>query len=183
MKNTKENIINLIKTNDVGSLTALLKSDKKTWSFYNSANRASFGFGLFRLRQQTALQSRLAWNWNQNAGNPYFALDAREDDVNWCNSLRSGDLQCTVFLRRHILEGLNDYRLALLLKKTAFKNKAYQKMATQLLNDITENAPLSTEPIVGSTISTYDREELWRTDILSLFDKMTEEINVKAQIK
>ncbi len=160
-----------------------LVTDQKKWYFYNSANRASFGFGLFKLRETTNLQGRIAWNWNQNAGNPYFPLDAREDDVNWCNSLRSGDLQCAVFFKRHILEGLNDYRLARLLQKTKFANLVLQKEANQLLKEIKANANVSTEVSPGDEKNYYVNEDRWRNQIFSLFSRMLDDTSVKAKSK
>ncbi|MBC7741475.1 MAG: hypothetical protein H7061_04705, partial [Bdellovibrionaceae bacterium] len=154
-----------------------LKSDQKNWIYYNAADRSSFGFGLFRLRQQTALQARIAWNWNQNAGNPYFALDAREDDINWCNSLKDGQLQCSVFLKRHILEGLNDYRLALLLKTLK------SEKAKIIVKDIELHASISKDPIPGDFDNKYQQEEAWRNQILSLLESMSDEMSVKAKSK
>ncbi|MBC7419474.1 MAG: hypothetical protein H7328_01985 [Bdellovibrio sp.] len=160
-----------------------IKSEQKKWVFYNSANRASFGFGLFKLRETTALQARIAWNWNQNAGNPYFALDAREDDVNWCNSLRDGDLQCSVFLKRHILEGLNDYRLARMLKQTNFKNTVLKAEATRLLAEIKSKADISSEIAPGDLHDHFTQEQKWRNQIFSLLERMVDETKVKAKIK
>lgn len=152
-----------------------LMSTQKNWVYYNFANRRSFGFGMFKLRQQTQLQGRLAWNWNQNAGNPYFALDAREDDINWCNSLRDGQLMCSVFLKRHIQEGLNDYRLALLVQKL--------KPESPILKNILSLKEESKEASPGETKNLYQEDDDLRNQIFLSLEKMTEEIKVKEKIK
>ena len=52
------------------------------------------------------------------AGDPYYALDCREDDYAWCNSSPQGDLIPAVQFER-LREGLDDYRRLLTLKRLA----------------------------------------------------------------
>jgi hypothetical protein len=43
------------------------------------------------------------------AGDPYYALDCREDDYAWCNSSPDGQLIPAIHFE-HLREGLDDYR-------------------------------------------------------------------------
>ena len=90
---------------------------KFPWVFYNTLSRSSVGLGMYRLRRNTDLRGRFLWSWNQNASNPYFAFDGREDDYAWCSSTLEGKLRCSVELDRVVDRGLTDYRVALTLKR------------------------------------------------------------------
>jgi hypothetical protein len=160
-----------------------LQQNKIPWLYYNSANRSSFGFGLAKLKKNTELRGRIAWNWNQNAGNPYFALDAREDDVNWCNSLRDGQLQCTVFLKRHIQEGLNDYRLLLLIENLSYKKLSDRQFAEKIINQIYASAEVSKPISYEKNSPNYTQEELWRNQILRFLEKISKETIVNPKSK
>ncbi len=84
------------------------------WAFYNSANRWTFGEYLYKAVTEFGLKYRLAWHWNIDAGDPYYALDCREDDVAWASPSPDGQLIPSVeFLR--IAAGLNDYRYLITL--------------------------------------------------------------------
>ena len=61
---------------------------------------------------------RLAWHWNVVAGDPYYALDCREDDYSWCNSSPDGQLIPTLLFER-LREGLDDYRMLVTLARLA----------------------------------------------------------------
>jgi hypothetical protein len=50
------------------------------------------------------------------AGDPYYALDCREDDYAWCNSSPAGDLIPSVHFEQ-LREGLDDYRRLLTLTR------------------------------------------------------------------
>jgi hypothetical protein len=58
---------------------------------------------------QFGLKYRLAWHWNAVAGDPYYALDAREDDYAWANATPDKQLVPSVEFAR-ISAGLDDYR-------------------------------------------------------------------------
>jgi hypothetical protein len=91
------------------------------WAFYNGGSRWTFGEFLYKAAKEFNLQYRLAWHWNAVAGDPYYALDSREDDYAWANATPDGQLVLSVeFLR--ISAGLTDYRYLLTLARLA-KNK------------------------------------------------------------
>ncbi len=62
------------------------------WAFYNGGNRWTFGVYMYKAAKQFGMKFRLAWHWNAVAGDPYYALDCREDDYAWCNSSPDGEL-------------------------------------------------------------------------------------------
>jgi hypothetical protein len=64
------------------------------------------------------MKFRLSWHWNVVAGDPYYALDCREDDYAWCNSSPQGELIPSVHFER-LREGLDDYRYTLTLQRLA----------------------------------------------------------------
>jgi hypothetical protein len=99
-----------------------LREHGSDWAFYNLGSRWTFGEHLFKAAQQFGLKYRLAWHWNIVAGDPYYALDSREDDYAWANATPDMQLVPSVeFLR--IAVGLNDYRYLLTLSRLA-KEKA-----------------------------------------------------------
>jgi hypothetical protein len=105
----------------------LLREQKKDWGFYNEGSRWTFGTYLYKAVKQYGLKIRLAWHWNIVAGDPYYALDCREDDFAWALATPEGKLMTSVEFERQIREGLDDYRIMLTLDtlaKKANKQKA-----------------------------------------------------------
>jgi hypothetical protein len=106
------------------------------WAFYNGGNRWTYGVYLYKSVQR-GMKFRLSWHWNATAGDPYYALDCREDDYAWCNSSPDGELIPSVHFER-LREGLDDYRrmrtLARLAKEQAGTPAA--RDAEKLLADI-----------------------------------------------
>ncbi len=88
------------------------------WAFYNGANRWTFGTYMYKAVKQFDMKFRLAWHWNCVAGDPYYALDCREDDYAWCNSTPDGRLVPSVHFER-LREGVDDYRRLLTLARLA----------------------------------------------------------------
>ncbi|MBN2475284.1 MAG: hypothetical protein JXB62_11785 [Pirellulales bacterium] len=88
------------------------------WAFYNGGNRWTYGVYLYKAAKQFDMKFRLSWHWNVVAGDPYYALDCREDDYAWCNSTPDGDLVPAVHFER-LREGLDDYRRMLTLARLA----------------------------------------------------------------
>jgi hypothetical protein len=86
------------------------------WAFYNGANRWTFGTYMYKAVKQFGMKFRVAWHWNNVAGDPYYALDCREDDFAWCNSSPDGELVPSVEFER-LREGLDDYRRLLTLSR------------------------------------------------------------------
>jgi len=100
----------------------LLHDAGSDWAFYNSASRWTYGDYLYKAAKQFDMKFRIAWHWNVVAGDPYYALDCREDDFAWCNATPDGRLVPSVEFER-IAKGLNDYRRLLTLARLA-KEKA-----------------------------------------------------------
>jgi hypothetical protein len=91
------------------------------WAFYNGGNRWTYGTYMYKAAKQYGMKFRLAWHWNVVAGDPYYALDCREDDYAWCNSSPDGRLIPSVEFER-LREGLDDYRRLLTLSRLAREN-------------------------------------------------------------
>lgn len=79
------------------------------WGFYNGGNRWTYGVYMYKAAKEYGMKYRIAWHWNATAGDPYYALDCREDDYAWCNSSPEGELIPSVEFER-LREGLGDYR-------------------------------------------------------------------------
>ena len=77
---------------------------------------------MYKAAKQFGMKFRLSWHWNVVAGDPYYALDCREDDYAWCNAGPNGELLPSVHFER-LREGLGDYRRMLTLDRLA-KEKA-----------------------------------------------------------
>ncbi len=88
------------------------------WAFYNGGNRWTFGTYMYKAAKQFGMKFRLSWHWNAVAGDPYYALDCREDDFAWCNSSPDGTLIPSVEFER-LREGLDDYRRLITLERLA----------------------------------------------------------------
>ena len=100
------------------ALVNRLRSSGAVWAFYNEGSRWTFGEYLFKAAKEFNLQYRLTWHWNIVAGDPYYALDSREDDYAWANASPDGELVPSVEFQR-ITAGLNDYRYFLTLQRLA----------------------------------------------------------------
>jgi hypothetical protein len=116
----------------------LQQSTGSDWAFYNGGNRWTYGIYMYKAAKQHGMKFRLAWHWNNVAGDPYYALDCREDDYAWCNSTADGALIPSVEFER-LREGLGDYRrlvtLSRLAKEQAGKSPAAAD-ADKLIADI-----------------------------------------------
>ena len=86
------------------------------WGFYNGGNRWTYGVYLYKAAKQFGLKFRLSWHWNVVAGDPYYALDCREDDYAWCNATPDGELVPAIHFEQ-LREGLDDYRRLLTLDR------------------------------------------------------------------
>jgi len=106
---------------DEGSVK-LLRDNGGDWAFYNGGNRWTYGDYLYKCVKQFGAKYRVSWHWNIVAGDPYYALDCREDDYAWCNASPDGRLVPSLDFERNRL-GLNDYRRLLTLARLA-KEKA-----------------------------------------------------------
>lgn len=100
----------------------LLHSAGGDWAFYNGGDRWTYGVYMYKAAKRYGMKYRLAWHWNASGGDPYYALDCREDDYAWCGAGPSGELVPSVQFER-LREGLDDYRRLLTLARLA-KEKA-----------------------------------------------------------
>lgn len=97
---------------------ALVRGAGGGWAFYNGGNRWTFGTYLYKAAKQFDMKFRVSWHWNCVAGDPYYALDCREDDYAWCNSTPDGQLIPAVHFEQ-LREGLDDYRRLVTLARLA----------------------------------------------------------------
>jgi len=91
------------------------------WAFYNGGNRWTYGVYMYKAAKEFDMKFRLAWHWNVVAGDPYYALDCREDDYAWCNSSPDGRLVPSLRFERN-REGLDDYRMLVTMSRLAREN-------------------------------------------------------------
>jgi hypothetical protein len=96
----------------------LLREAGSDWAFYNGGNRWTYGYYLYKAAKQFNLKFRLSWHWNAAAGDPYYALDCREDDYAWCNATPDGRLVPSIHFEQ-LRAGLDDYRHLLTLARLA----------------------------------------------------------------
>lgn len=115
----------LARTLDVAALNLyserevkLLRQRGGQWAFYNDGNRWTYGVHLYKAAKEFGLKFRLAWHWNLATGDPYYALDCREDDFAWANAAPDGQLVPSVEYAR-ISAGLDDYRSLVTLARLA----------------------------------------------------------------
>jgi hypothetical protein len=87
----------------------LLHASDSDWAFYNGGNRWTFGTYMYKAAKQFGMKFRVSWHWNAVAGDPYYALDCREDDYAWCNASPDEQLIPAVEFER-LRQGLGDYR-------------------------------------------------------------------------
>ena len=113
----------------------LLHQAGSAWGFYNGANRWTYGVYLYKAAKQFALEFRVAWHWNVVAGDPYYALDCREDDYAWCNAAPDGRVVPSILFEQ-LREGLDDYRRLRTLDRLARERAGSPsaKAARTLLN-------------------------------------------------
>jgi hypothetical protein len=99
----------------------LLHKAGSDWAFYNGGDRWTYGTYMYKAAKQYGMKFRLSWHWNVVAGDPYYALDCREDDFAWCNASPDGQLIPSVEFGR-LREGIDDYRRLITLARLAEQN-------------------------------------------------------------
>jgi len=121
------------------------------WAFYNGGNRWTYGVYMYKAAKQFQVKFRLSWHWNVVAGDPYYALDCREDDYAWCNSSPEGELIPSVKFER-LREGLDDYRRMLTLARLAKENAgtAAAQAGEKVLSDILGGFRLGDRSLKGA---------------------------------
>ncbi|HWG43048.1 MAG TPA: glycoside hydrolase domain-containing protein [Gemmataceae bacterium] len=128
----------------------LLHAAGGDWAFYNGGNRWTYGVYMYKAAKQHGMKFRLSWHWNAVAGDPYYALDCREDDYAWCNCSPEGELIPAVQFER-LREGLGDYRRMLTLARLAREQKGTlaAHAAEKLLADILGSFRLGDRELKG----------------------------------
>ena len=94
-----------------------------TFSFYNGGTRWTFGRYMKMLTVKYKMDMRMNWHFNICAGDPYYALDTREDDYCWFNTDAQQNLVPSLSMMRHIIPGLNDYRYLSTLQRLLKEKK------------------------------------------------------------
>lgn len=117
-------------------------NESGNWSFYNGGNRWTFGYYMYTLDRKYNMSYRLSWIWNANAGNPFYALDAREDDYSWAQVLPDGSLMTSLDFER-IREGIDDYRYIVALENKIKKHPNHQSNSRSqaFINKVLELKP------------------------------------------
>ena len=95
----------------------LIRDAGHRFSFYNDGNRWTFGRYMKALVVRYGLAYRATWHFNVAAGDPYYALDCREDDYCWYNTDAEGTMIPNLSLLSQIQPGLNDYRYLTTLER------------------------------------------------------------------
>ncbi len=131
------------------------------WAFYNGGNRWTYGVYLYKAAKQFGMKYRVSWHWNAAAGDPYYALDCREDDYAWCTATPDGELLPAVHFER-LREGLGDYRRMLTLARLARAKKgtAAARDAEKLLADLLGGFRLGDRELKGVAGFAELREKL-----------------------
>jgi hypothetical protein len=131
------------------------------WAFYNGGNRWTYGVYLYKAAKQFGMKFRVSWHWNVVAGDPYYALDCREDDYAWCNSSPDGELIPSVQFEQ-LREGLGDYRRLLTLGRLARENsgKPAAQQAEQLISEFMGGFHLGDRELKGMESFTSLRAKL-----------------------
>ena len=94
-----------------------LQQEGGNWAFYNGGGgRWTMGDYMYKCVREYDMKFRLVWHCNCAAGNPYYALDCREDDYAWLNASPDGvPIPSLIFER--LREGLEDYRRLITLER------------------------------------------------------------------
>ncbi|MCL2648374.1 MAG: hypothetical protein FWD61_15420 [Phycisphaerales bacterium] len=100
----------------------LIHQDNHKFSFYNDGNRWTFGRYMKALVVHYGLAYRTTWHFNIAAGDPYYALDCREDDYCWYNTDEHQTMVPSLSFLSQIQPGLNDYRYLTTLQRLAKEN-------------------------------------------------------------
>lgn len=100
------------------------------FSFYNGGTRWTYGRYMKMLVMKHHLVLRLTWHCNVIAGDPYYALDCREDDYCWFNTNAKNELVPSTMLLTKVLPGLNDYRYFSMLERLIKENPDHSNHAT-----------------------------------------------------
>jgi hypothetical protein len=139
------------------------------WAFYNGGSRWTFGTYMFKCAHQYGMKFRLSWHWNVAAGDPYYALDCREDDYCWCAANSNRELIPSIHFDREIRAGIDDYRYMLTLSRLvkAKPNHAGADTARKLID----------EKLASFKLGERDHDAKWPADEFQAYQlKLAESI-------
>jgi len=95
------------------------------FSFYNGSDRWTYGRYMKMLVVRHEMCLRLVWHFHVCVGDPYYALDCREDDYCWFNTNARGELVPSLRFLTEIQPGLNDYRYLGTLQRLIAENRGH----------------------------------------------------------
>jgi hypothetical protein len=114
---------------DEASVKLILDKGHK-FSFYNGGTRWTYGRYMKALSAKYGLAYRVTWHLAALAGDPYYALDCREDDYCFYNTDENMTLVPSMTVLNEIMPGLNDYRYLTTLERL-LKEKANSPAAAE----------------------------------------------------
>ena len=112
----------MLDRHDEGAIQLIHDAGHK-FAYYNNGNRWTFGRYMKALVVHYGLSYRTNWHFNAVAGDPYYALDTREDDYCWYNTDENQTMVPSLALLQQMQPGLNDYRYLSTLQRL-LKEKA-----------------------------------------------------------
>lgn len=132
----------------------VIKDAGNAFGYYNGGNRWTFGFYMKMLKDRHALALRLNWHFNVAAGNPYYALDCREDDYCWFNTNERREMVPSLLFLQEMVPGLNDYRRLLELdSRLALAKKALAASPSAAAKQALETAIAAGEKVTAKVDS------------------------------
>jgi hypothetical protein len=134
----------------------LIHDAKNDWAFYNGGNRWTFGTYMYKCAHEFMMKFRVSWHWNCAAGDPYYALDSREDDYAWCNTNADMDLIPSVHFEREIREGIDDYRYMQTLARLLREKPTHAAAAA--------GRKLITDKLAAFKLGERDHDAKWPTE-------------------
>ncbi len=119
----------MLNDHDDASLKLILSKGHKV-ALYNLDTRWCYGRYMKAMVVKYGLMYRVNWHLNVVAGDPYYALDCREDDYCWYNTDENQALVPSLALLASTMPGVNDYRYLSTLERL-LKEKADAPAAAQ----------------------------------------------------
>ncbi len=105
-----------LNAHDAAAISVIHEAGNR-FSFYNGADRWTMGRYMKALVVKHEMMLRLVWHFHVAVGDPYYALDCREDDYCWFNTDPAGRFVPSMRFLGEIQPGLNDYRYVTTLQR------------------------------------------------------------------
>ena len=136
------------------------------FAMYNNGTRWGFGDYLYKAVKQFDCKFHVAWHWNIASGDPYFALDGREDDYCWANATPEGKLTPTLNFEQ-VREGITDYRCLLTLARLA-----KEKAGTPAANEAQDLIKKRMDSFKLGFREGFDDYPVFRKQVMEAIDKL-----------